>query len=108
MKAPRFTRQDAEAFGRKRRKHVGRSALGAFDARSRRVDPLAVIAEAAKGPVAALLPLQFNLMAASLFAFYRGSAEIMAADPAPSPHTGIREQKWRDAPLRNFRFFAPP
>jgi len=108
MKAPRFTRQDAEAFGRKRRKHVGRSALGAFDARSRRVDPLAVIAEAAKGRVAALLPIKFNLMAASLFAFYRGSAEIMAADLAASPHTGIEVQLCGDAHIRNFGFFATP
>src|SRR5258708_35301133 len=102
MKAPRFTRQDAEAFGRKRRKHVGRSALGAFDARSRRVDPLAVVAQAAKGRVAALLPIKFNLMAASLFAFFRGSAQIMAAHLAPSPPTRVGKAMWRQAHLRNF------
>src|SRR5258708_24471903 len=108
MKAPRFTRQDAEAFGRKRRKHVGRSALGAFDTRARKIDPLAIIAEAARGRVPALLPIKFNLMAASLFAFYRGSAEIMAADLAASPHTGIEVQLCGDAHIRNFGFFATP
>ena len=108
MKAPRLTRQDAEAFGRKRRKYVGRSSLGALGERARKFDPLSIIAEAAKGRVPALLPIKFNLMSASMFAFYRGSAEIMAADLAASPHTGIEVQMCGDAHIRNFGFFGTP
>jgi uncharacterized protein (DUF2252 family) len=108
MGARRFSRQEAEDFGRNRRKHVSRSSLGKFDARARRTDPLAVIAEAAQGRVPELLPIKFNLMAASLFAFYRGTAEIMAADLAAAKHTGIEVQLCGDAHIRNFGFFATP
>src|SRR5258708_14853798 len=101
MKAPRFTRQDAEAFGRKRRKHVGRSALGAFDARSRRVDPLAVIAEAAKGPHPPPLPHKFHLMAAPLFAFFRRSAQLIAPHPAAPPPPSLPTRKGRLHHLMN-------
>ena len=45
-------------------------------------------------------------MAASAFAFYRGTAAIMAADLAQSPTTGIRVGACGDAHVSNFGFYA--
>jgi uncharacterized protein (DUF2252 family) len=108
MAARPRSRHDAESYGRARRKHVSRSSLGKFDAQTRRTDPLAIVTEASRSRVRALLPLKFNLMAGSLFAFYRGSAEIMAADLAAAKNTQIEVQLCGDAHIRNFGFFATP
>ena len=47
-------------------------------------------------------------MLASPFAFYRGAAIIMAADLAPSEHTGITVQLCGDAHVSNFGLFGSP
>jgi uncharacterized protein (DUF2252 family) len=47
-------------------------------------------------------------MAQSPFAFYRGTAAIMAADLAHTPNTGLRVQACGDAHLSNFGAFATP
>jgi len=47
-------------------------------------------------------------MSASPFAFYRGSARIMAADLASTPATGLSVQACGDAHLANFGLFASP
>lgn len=108
MAARPLSRQEAERYGRTRRKHVSRSSLGKFDAQARNTDPLAVIAEASHGRLPELLPIKFSLMAGSLFAFYRGTAEIMAADLAAAKNTHIDVQICGDAHIRNFGFFATP
>ena len=48
------------------------------------------------------------LSAASPFAFYRGSAALMAADLATTPNCGLRVQACGDAHLMNFGAFATP
>jgi uncharacterized protein (DUF2252 family) len=45
-------------------------------------------------------------MAESPFAFYRGSAALMAADLAMTPTSGLRVQACGDAHLMNFGAFA--
>jgi uncharacterized protein (DUF2252 family) len=47
-------------------------------------------------------------MAASPFAFLRGSATVMAADLAATPSTGLEVQLCGDAHLSNFGVFATP
>jgi uncharacterized protein (DUF2252 family) len=47
-------------------------------------------------------------MAASPFAFFRGSAAIMAGDLAETPHSGLTAQLCGDAHLSNFGGFAAP
>jgi len=47
-------------------------------------------------------------MMASPFTFYRGTADIMAADLAPTPTTGLRAQLCGDCHLLNFGGFATP
>jgi hypothetical protein len=55
-----------------------------------------------------LIPIRFGRMSASPFAFYRGSAALMAADLATTPTSGIRVQACGDAHLPNFGGFAMP
>jgi uncharacterized protein (DUF2252 family) len=58
--------------------------------------------------VADLIPIRYGRMSASPFAFYRGSATVMAYDLAQEPSTPGRTQICGDAHLSNFGFFASP
>jgi uncharacterized protein (DUF2252 family) len=55
-----------------------------------------------------LIPIRFGRMAQSPFAFFRGSAALMAADLASTPASGLRVQACGDAHLMNFGGFATP
>jgi uncharacterized protein (DUF2252 family) len=70
------------------------------------VDPVAILESTCSGRVAALIPLRNARMLESPFAFYRGSADIMAADLAGTPATGLRAQLCGDAHCLNFGAFA--
>lgn len=58
--------------------------------------------------VAELIPIRYGRMAASAFAFFRGSALIMASDLAQRPVTGIEVQAVGDAHIANFGMFMSP
>src|ERR1700735_5697391 len=73
-----------------------------------RRDPIELLHEANEGRIPELIPLRFSRMAQSPFAFYRGSAALMAADLASTPATGVRVQACGDAHLMNFGGFATP
>ena len=47
-------------------------------------------------------------MAVSPFTFYRGAAQLMAADLGTQPHTGFGAQLCGDAHLSNFGMYASP
>lgn len=55
-----------------------------------------------------LVPIRTERMAASAFAFYRGTAALMAADLARSPSSGITVGSCGDAHVSNFGLFASP
>jgi len=55
-----------------------------------------------------LVPLRYERMLASPFAFYRGTAVVMAADLATQQSSGLRAQLCGDAHLSNFGVFATP
>jgi uncharacterized protein (DUF2252 family) len=55
-----------------------------------------------------LVPLRNERMAGSPFAFYRGSAAVMASDLATTPVSGLRVQLCGDAHLSNFGGYASP
>lgn len=73
-----------------------------------RCDPVDLLKESDVGRVPALIPIRHGRMAASPFAFYRGSAALMAADLATTPTSGLRVQACGDAHLMNFGGFATP
>ena len=72
------------------------------------VDVLTLLREQERGRVEDLLPIRHGRMLASPFAFFRGSAGVMAADLAALPNTGLSAQLCGDAHLSNFGVYATP
>jgi uncharacterized protein (DUF2252 family) len=58
--------------------------------------------------LADLVPVRHERMAVSAFAFYRGSALLMADDLAAAPHSGLITQLCGDAHLANFGAYGSP
>lgn len=71
-------------------------------------DPLGILRRQDATRVPELVPLRAERMAASPFAFYRGTAAIMAADQSREPHSGILVASCGDAHVSNFGFYATP
>ena len=67
-----------------------------------------ILLEDSKGRVERLVPIRYGRMVASPFAFFRGTAGIMAADLATTPSTGYVVQSCGDCHLMNFGAFATP
>ncbi len=61
-----------------------------------------------QGRVPELIPLKYQLMAASPFGYFRGAVPVMAADLASQPNTGILNQICGDAHVRNLGAFEAP
>jgi uncharacterized protein DUF2252 len=55
-----------------------------------------------------LVPIRYGRMRQSPFAFYRGSARLMASDLSRTPNTGVQVQACGDCHLMNFGGFATP
>lgn len=92
--------------GRRLRQRVPRRSLAQLTAGAR--DPLGILNEQNATRVPELVPLRAQRMAESPFAFYRGTAAIMAADLANDPHSTIVVPACGDAHLANFGFYASP
>ena len=73
-----------------------------------RRDPIDTLVEAGRHRIASLLPIRYDRMRASAFAFFRGGAAIMAGDLAETPTTGLWVQACGDCHLANFGTFASP
>ncbi|WP_020696564.1 DUF2252 domain-containing protein [Reyranella massiliensis] len=94
--------------GKVLREAVPRSAHGEWKRPHNRPDPIDALKESNVGRQEQLVPIRFGRMMQSPFAFYRGSAAVMAADLASTPASGIRVQVCGDAHLSNFGGFATP
>nr|MDJ0934288.1 DUF2252 domain-containing protein [Kiloniellales bacterium] len=73
-----------------------------------RPDPVELLEEQNKDRLEFLVPVRRWRMSASPFAFFRGSATIMAADLATTPVTGLTVQACGDAHVANFGLYASP
>ncbi len=93
-------------LGRAARHTVPRSRLSRLTTSGR--DPLGILATQNETRVQELLPLRVERMSQSPFAFYRGTAALMAADLARDPHSGILVASCGDAHVANFGFYASP
>ncbi|MFL5251644.1 MAG: DUF2252 family protein, partial [Rhodopila sp.] len=102
---PRAERRQA---GRALRKLVPRSLHGQWAPSARRRDPVDLLIETGRHRIARLLPIRYDRMRASPFAFFRGAAAIMAADLADTPTSGLWVQASGDCHLGNFVMFASP
>jgi uncharacterized protein (DUF2252 family) len=96
------------AFGKRARKDAPRSAHGQWAPASDRPDPVAILEQQAADRLPELMPLRYERMLASPFAFYRGAAAIMAADLATTATSGIWVQACGDGHLSNFGTYASP
>jgi uncharacterized protein (DUF2252 family) len=102
------TRDERRDAGRALRAEVPRSAHADWSASDRRADPVDILEQQALTRVDELVPVRYERMTASPFAFFRGAAAVMAADLAKTPVTGLTVQACGDAHVANFGTFATP
>ncbi|MCW5822712.1 MAG: DUF2252 domain-containing protein [Cyanobacteria bacterium TGS_CYA1] len=103
------TRKDRFEVGRAMREKCPREEHSQYqvDWKKRR-DPIELLIESSQGRIESLLPIRYGRMSTSPFAFFRGSAVIMAADLVQTPDTGYAVQCCGDSHLCNFGAFATP
>ena len=99
---------DRAALGKAARAKLPRSSHAEWAPPSDRPDPVALLVAQEATRVPELIPLRHGRMAASPFSFYRGAANVLAADLAAVPHSGLNVQLCGDAHLANFGGFASP
>lgn len=96
-------KQDGKAL----REQVPRGAHALLDTPPGRPDAVTAVEESGRGRLPGLVPLRVGRMAASPFAFLRGSAGLMAYDLAHgTPTTGIGAQLCGDAHAANFGLYG--
>ena len=71
-------------------------------------DPVAILARGDRTRVPELVPVRYERMLTSPFAFLRGAAAVMAEDLRHQPTAGIAVQACGDCHLMNFGAFATP
>ena len=96
------------AEGKALRRAIPRESHAEWKPGKNRPDPLKLLAISNKGRQAHLVPLRMGRMAASPFAFLRGSACVMAADLSTSPISGIPVVMDGDAHINNFGMYGTP
>ena len=108
MKPPEFaTIAERRAHGESLRKKLTRTDQAHWKPAHGR-DPIPVILAANTGRLPSLVPLKMHRMSLSPFAFFRGSAPLMAEDLAENPVTGLYTQICGDAHVRNLGAYAAP
>ncbi|MCX7097329.1 MAG: DUF2252 domain-containing protein [Methylococcales bacterium] len=95
-------------FGKSLRDETPRESHAAWDAPADRLDPVDIVLAANVGRQAHLIPLRMSRMAASPFAFLRGSVAIMARDLALTPVNHVNVLLNGDAHINNFGLYGTP
>lgn len=107
--APTLSHEESIALGKATRKttpHSSHATLSLGEPGDR--DPLAILAEQNANRLPELVPLRMGRMVESPFAFYRGTAAIMARDLSHGPVTGIEVATCGDVHSSNFGLYASP
>jgi uncharacterized protein (DUF2252 family) len=97
----------ADDVGRRVRKRLPRRRMAELVLPDGR-DPLGILEEQHASRLADLVPVRVGRMLQSPFAFYRGTAAVMAADLRDAPTTDLEVVSCGDAHISNFGFFASP
>src|SRR5688572_11278151 len=97
-----------EKEGKKLRQKLKKSEQGTFKLPSKRPTIVSIIKASNAGRLENLIPIRHARMSESPFAFYRGTASIMAHDLSFQPHTNVMVQAIGDCHLMNFGGFATP
>jgi uncharacterized protein (DUF2252 family) len=100
--------EQRRAEGKTLRRAVPRESHAEWNAGKDRPDPMKLMAQSNQGRQKHLVPLRMGRMAASPFAFLRGSACVMAADLSTSPISGVSVVMDGDAHINNFGFYGTP
>lgn len=90
------------------RKVVTRKSLGRWEVETQRPLVASLITSQEATRLKELIPVRHQRMAASPFAFFRGTAIIQARDIASTPGTKFLVQACGDAHISNFGIFASP
>ena len=88
------------------RRQVPLAELAKWKPAENRRDPVDILITQGSNQIPELLPVRYARMSYDPFAFFRGSAAIMAADLASGPSTGLRVQIYGDCHLANFGVYA--
>jgi hypothetical protein len=102
------SRKERYAAGKALRQRVARQQHGELTIGRNRHDPVELVIESSKGRIPDLIPIRYGRMMVSPFTFYRGTANIMAANLASTPVSGLHAQLCGDAHLLNFGGFDTP
>jgi len=100
------TRGERRAVGKAAREALPLAGLAEMGLAER--DPVAIVSAGDAGRLPWLVPIRYGRMAADPFAFFRGSADLMAHDCAALPRSGLDVQLCGDAHLLNFGVFGSP
>ena len=100
--------EERRAEGKKLRKAVPRESHADWSPQKNRPDPVKIVMASNSGRQKHLIPLRMGRMAASPFAFLRGSACVMARDLSTTPITGIPTVMDGDAHISNFGMYGTP
>jgi uncharacterized protein (DUF2252 family) len=101
-----LTIEERYAAGKALRIKFPRAMHGEYKPPKNRIDPVSVLEEQAKTRIPVLVPIRYERMLESSFAFLRGGAAIMANDLSQSKTTGITVQTCGDMHVANFGLFA--
>jgi uncharacterized protein (DUF2252 family) len=99
---------DSEALGREAREVMPRRRLGEHMVAPERPSPVDLLHSSDAGREVDLLPLKYERMSVSAFAFYRGFAAMHAYDLGQGLSTGVQAQLCGDMHLSNFGVYASP
>ena len=94
--------------GKSLREKTPRESHSDWQPAADRPDPVDIVIAANAGRQEHLIPLRMSRMAASPFAFLRGSVAIMARDLAGTPFTGVNVVINGDAHINNFGLYGTP
>jgi hypothetical protein len=96
------------AAGKALRDKIPRHQLGRWANSKDRPDPIELLHKSDAGRMKELVAIRYGRMLQSPFAFYRGSAGIMASDLARMPSPRLKVQACGDCHLMNFGGFLTP
>ncbi len=104
--SPQLTYEERLALGKSSREKTPRGKHAEFKPLKDRPDPIGILKEQAKTRLPQLIPIRHARMLSNPYAFYRGTAAIMAADLQGTPSTDIMVQACGDMHLSNFGVYA--
>ena len=102
------TVEERMAAGVALRQKVPRASHAEWSAPAHRPDPISCLQHSDRGRLSELLPIRYGRMSQSPFAFYRGSAAVMAWDLSKTPTNGMLVQACGDCHAANFGGFGSP